>query len=72
MGWLIIWLWQWAGAIAEKGLWMGLRSNTPAHNDYADNMVCNVYGTRRITLFPQTRWPIFMLARSTIHQPVGQ
>ncbi len=36
----------------RKGLWMGLRSNTPVHNDYADNMVCNVFGTRRITLFP--------------------
>ena len=40
------------GRDCRKGLWMGLRSNTPAHNDYADNMVCNVYGTRRITLFP--------------------
>lgn len=36
----------------RKGLWMGVRSNTPAHNDYADNIVCNIYGTRRITLFP--------------------
>lgn len=33
------------------GLWLGLKSDIPIHSDYTDNLVCNVLGRRRVTLF---------------------
>lgn len=42
---------------ARVGLWLGLKTDVPIHCDYYDNMVCNVLGRRRVTLFAPDQLP---------------
>ena len=36
----------------RAGLWVGMRSRVPIHNDFPDNLACVAVGNRRFTLFP--------------------
>ncbi|MDC3402098.1 cupin-like domain-containing protein [Alphaproteobacteria bacterium] len=36
----------------RAGLWLGMRSRVPIHNDFPDNIACVAVGNRRFTLFP--------------------
>lgn len=40
------------GRNPRVGLWMGLRTQVPIHNDFPDNLACNLCGRRKFTLFP--------------------
>lgn len=40
------------GRNPRAGLWMGLKTRVPIHNDFPDNLACNLCGRREFTLFP--------------------